>query len=128
MTNTTIDVRCPYCGQRMGLHDTERAEFTCVNCKTTQPVADAIVKPERFTLTEKEFVDIWLHPFDYPQSKVASVFAALIMMPMEQWPKSIREQYMQYRKRRRNRRILILIVFIILLLLFDIYIFIGGVR
>lgn len=98
----------------------KKTEFTCVNCKTTQPVANAIVKPERFTLTEKEFIDIWLHPFDYPQSKVASVFAALVMMPMEQWPKPIQEQYDQYRKRRRARRTLMLIMFIILLLLFDI--------
>lgn len=120
MANTTIDVRCQHCGQRIGLHDTEKTEFTCVNCKTTQPVANAIVRPERFVLTEKEFVDVWLHPFDHPQSKVASVFAALVSMPIEQWPKSIQDQYNQYQKRRRKRRTLMLIMFIILCLLFNI--------
>lgn len=111
--NKMIEVRCPNCGQRMGLKNPHEDAYTCVNCRTVQSIQASVPRPKRITLTKDEFVNIWQHPDKYSEAYVASVLAALVLMPKSQWPEEIRKDYDLYHYRFFIR----ITLFIILLLL-----------
>lgn len=126
MNDKMIEVRCPNCGQRMGLHIPHDDTYICVNCKTMQVVKESICRERRITLSKDEFVDICLHPESYPEEYVASVMAALIFMPVSKWPKELQDRRKQFIKRQLIRLALTFIIFMAILALMTLIILTEG--
>lgn len=112
MTDTT-EIRCPNCGQRMVLHNTDTAEFTCVNCKTTHLIKDAVIRPQNIVLTEKDIVDIWKNPCNYPPAIVFAMCRMLDTLPVKNWPEEIQMQYVKYKKSQRRGRVIVCVLLLL---------------
>lgn len=99
MTEQLLSVRCPNCGQRLGIAS-DKTEFTCVSCKTTHAISD-IAKPvtHKIIISTDEFMDIWRHPDKYSKMKVISVFLTLANISESSWPKEIQIAHKKYKKR-----------------------------
>lgn len=126
MNDKMIEVRCPNCGQRMGLHVPHDDTYVCVNCKTMQVVKESVIRERRLRLSEGEFVDICLHPESYPEEYVASVMAALIFMPVEKWPKELQHKRKQIIRRQLIRFALTLAMFMAILMFMTLIILTEG--
>lgn len=126
MNDKMIEVRCPNCGQRMGLHVPHDNTYICVNCKTMQVVKESVIRERRLRLSEDKFVDICLHPESYPEEYVASVMAALIFMPVEKWPKELQHKRKQIIRRQLIRFALTLVMFMAIMMLMTLIILTEG--
>ena len=98
MAGQTLSIRCPNCGQRLGIAS-DKTEFTCVSCKTVHAISDIAtpVVPKIIIGTE-EFMDIWRNPHKYSETKVRAVFMILARTPETFWPEEIQTSYKKYEK------------------------------
>lgn len=117
------DIRCPACGQRMGI-DAHKTEFTCVNCKKTQIINRVSAAPNDYIVGSEEFMDIWRNPYRYTETQRIQVWMELACLPMDKWPKEIQQAQKEFAARRtkhqKTKRIAwtLLVLFLFYLLLF----------
>lgn len=120
------DIRCPACGQRMGI-DKNKTEFTCVNCKKTQTIPNRMsAAPNNNIIGSEEFMDIWRNPYRHTEAQRIMVRLELAYLPMDKWPQEIQQAQKEFAARRtRHQKTKRIVFMLFVLFLFYLLLFMG---
>lgn len=111
------DIRCPACGQRMGI-DKNKTEFTCPNRVSAVP--------NNYIMGSEEFMDIWRNPYRHTEAQRIMVRLELAYLPMDKWPQEIQQAQKEFAARRtRHQKTKRIVFMLFVLFLFYLLLFMG---